>query len=180
MRRSELFEDLYLKKNQEEKKLYIFSDIEDKRKASNETYGLYKEFSKLGFRWVKELGHWVGDYSQFDLINQLIKSHNKIRKIVEDLEKIEDFIEETDADPSAKSLILKKLDDYVRDLANATDQAAIFIVLVDRHLDFRLSSGNQSDCCLSGFSRSRTTSRCRNVNCVTFLALEVHLHNQVG
>jgi len=57
------------------------------------TYGLYKEFRKLGFDWIKELGHWVGDYSQFDVINQLIKSHNKIRKIVEDLEKIEDFIE---------------------------------------------------------------------------------------
>jgi hypothetical protein len=125
MRRSQIFEDLYLKKNETEKKLYIFSDIEDKRKASNETYGLYKEFRKLGFDWIKELGHWVGDYSQFDVINQLIKSHNKIRKIVEDLEKIEDFIEDTDADPSAKSLILKKLDDYIRDLANATDQTAM-------------------------------------------------------
>ena len=125
MRRSQLFEDLYLKKNQEEKKLYIFSDIEDKRGAARETIGLAKEFRKLGFDWKQELGHWVGDYSQLDVINQLIKSHNKIKEIVEDLEKIEDFMEGSDADPSAKSLIMKKLDGYIHDLANATDQSAM-------------------------------------------------------
>ena len=47
------------------------------------------------------------------------------KEIVEDLEKIEDFMEDSDADPSAKSLIMKKLDGYIHDLANATDQSAM-------------------------------------------------------
>lgn len=123
MRRSQLFEDLYLKKNEAEKKLYIFSDIEDKRGAAKETIGLAKEFRKLGFDWKAELGHWVGDYSQLGAINTLIKTHNKIKEIVEDLEKIEDFMEDSDADPSAKSLIMKKLDGYIHDLAHATQAA---------------------------------------------------------
>lgn len=123
MRRSQLFEDLYLKKNEAEKKLYIFSDIEDKRGAAKETIGLAKEFRKLGFDWKAELGHWVGDYSQLEAINTLIKTHNKIKEIVEDLEKIEDFMEDSDADPSAKSLIMKKLDGYIHDLAHATQAA---------------------------------------------------------
>lgn len=125
LKQSEVKEDIFLKKNPEEKTIIIFSDKEDKRANSSETYGLAKEFRKLGFDWKPALGHWVGDYSKLDSINELIKKHNKIRSIIEDLEVIENFIAETDIEASKKSLIMDKLDLYINDLANATDQAAM-------------------------------------------------------
>ena len=59
---SEVKEDLFLKKNEKEKKIIIFSDKEEKRDRTKETIGLSKEFRKLGFDWKPDLGHWVGDY----------------------------------------------------------------------------------------------------------------------
>lgn len=125
LKQSEVKEDIFLKKNPEEKKIIIFSDKEDKRDRTKETIGLSKEFRKLGFDWKPDLGHWVGDYSKLEVINDLIKKHNKIRSIIEDLETIEDFVQETDVEASKKNLIMDKLDMYINDLANATDQAAM-------------------------------------------------------
>jgi hypothetical protein len=122
---SEVKEDLFLKKNEKEKKIIIFSDKEEKRDRTKETIGLSKEFRKLGFDWKPDLGHWVGDYSKLETINDLIKKHNKVRSIIEDLEMIEGFVEETDIEASKKNLIMDKLDMYINDLANATDQAAM-------------------------------------------------------
>jgi hypothetical protein len=125
LKQSEVKEDIFLKKNSEDKTLIIFSDKEDSRANSNETYGLRAEFSKLGFIWKKALNHWVGDYSKLDDVNKLIKKHNKLRGIIEDLEALEDFIAGANIESSKKDLIIAKLDSYVNDLANATDQAAM-------------------------------------------------------
>lgn len=125
LKQSEVKEDLFLKKNEKEKKIIIFSDKEEKRDRTKETIGLSKEFRKLGFDWKPDLGHWVGDYSKLEAINDLIKKHNKIKSIIEDLAMIEDFVEETDIEASKKNLIMDKLDMYINDLANATDQAAM-------------------------------------------------------
>lgn len=125
LKQSEVKEDIFLKKNSEEKLLIIFSDKEDSRANSNETYALRTEFSKLGFIWKKALNHWVGDYSKLEDVNKLIKKHNKVRGIIEDLKSLEDFIFDADIESSKKDLIMGKLDGYVNDLANATDQAAM-------------------------------------------------------
>ncbi len=123
--RGNLKEDIFLKKDDTNKKIIIFSDKEDKRDRVKETIGLSKEFRKLGFDWKPDLGHWVGDYDKLETINVLIKGHNKLRKIINDLESLEDFIEDTDVEQSKKNLIMDKLDMYINDLANATDQAAM-------------------------------------------------------
>ena len=124
--KKEIREDLFLKKNKEDSSLHVFSDKEQKWARYQETSALAKEFRKLGFEYKGELGHWVGDYSKFSEINSFIKSHNKVRKIIEDLEALEDFIAETNAgDQTGKSVIMGKLDSYINDLANATDQAAM-------------------------------------------------------
>jgi hypothetical protein len=122
---ADLKEDIFLKKDDTNKKIVIFSDKEDKRDRVKETIGLSKEFRKLGFDWKPDLGHWVGDYDKLETVNVLIKGHNKLRKIIDDLEMLEDFIEETDVEQSKKNLIMDKLDMYINDLANATDQAAM-------------------------------------------------------
>lgn len=123
--RGNLKEDIFLKKDDTNKKIIIFSDKEDKRDRVKETIGLSKEFRKLGFDWKPDLGHWIGDYDKLETINVLIKGHNKLRKIIDDLEMLEDFIEDTDVEQSKKNLIMDKLDMYINDLANATDQAAM-------------------------------------------------------
>lgn len=122
---ADLKEDIFLKKDDTNKKIVIFSDKEDKRDRVKETIGLSKEFRKLGFDWKPDLGHWVGDYDKLETVNVLIKGHNKLRKIIDDLEMLENFIEETDVEQSKKNLIMDKLDMYINDLANATDQAAM-------------------------------------------------------
>lgn len=123
--RKTIEEELFLKKDTKERKLIIFSDKPEKKDRTKETIGLAKEFRKLGFDWKPDLGHWVGDYSKLEIINKLISSHNKVREIIEDLEKIEDFVAESDVDPTKKSTIMDNLDNYIKDLANATDQAAM-------------------------------------------------------
>ncbi len=124
--KKEIREDLFLKKNKEDSTLHVFSDKEQKWARYQETSALAKEFRKLGFEYKGELGHWVGDYARFSEINSFIKSHNKVRKIIEDLEALEDFIAETNTgDQTGKSVIMGKLDSYINDLANATDQAAM-------------------------------------------------------
>lgn len=125
LRESQIEEDIFLKKDEKNNKLIIFSDKEDKRDRTKETIGLAKEFRKLGFDWKPDLGHWIGDYDKLDTINALIKSHNKIKGIINDIKSLENFIEETDVDPSKKNLIMDKLDMYINDLANATDQVAM-------------------------------------------------------
>ncbi len=123
--RADLKEDIFLKKDDKTKKIVVFSDKEEKRDKVKETIGLSKEFRKLGLNWEPNLGHWTGDYSKLEAVNVLIKGHNKIRKIIDDLEKLEDFIEETDVEQSKKNIIMDKLDMYINDLANATDQTAM-------------------------------------------------------
>ncbi len=124
--RTDLKEDLFLKKDPENNKLLIFSDKETKEGRTQETIRLSKEFYRLGFRWDGKLNHWAGSYSAFAEINKLIKSHNKVRNIIEDLELLEDFIAGADpTDQSSKSMLMDKLESYINDLANATDQAAM-------------------------------------------------------
>jgi hypothetical protein len=125
LKQSEVKEDLFLKKNESDKKIFIFSDKEEKSARTQETIRLGKTFKSLGFEWDGKLGHWWGPYSQLEAINDLIKKHNKIRGVIEDLEMIEAFIAETDIETSSKNLIMDKLDMYINDLANATDQAAM-------------------------------------------------------
>jgi hypothetical protein len=125
IRQKNIDEDLFLKKDPKENKLVIFSDKTEKNARTKETIALAKEFRKLGFDWRPELGHWIGDYSKLETINNLISSHNKIREIIHDLSLIEDFIADTDADPTKMTAMMDNLDSYVKDLANATDQTTM-------------------------------------------------------
>lgn len=135
MQRRRLKEDIFLKKNPETKQIFVFSDIEDKRENAKETISLSKEFRKLGLDWDRSLGHWVGDYSKLEAVNDLIRRHNKVRQAVDTLEMIEDFLEGSDEAPSARDEVLKKLNDYMDDLAGATDQASMDSA-IERYLTF--------------------------------------------
>ena len=77
-------EDLFLKKDPENKKLVIFSDLD----GGNETFKLKEKFKELGFTWDALTKNWVGDYDKLEAINDLIKKHNKTREVVEDIENL--------------------------------------------------------------------------------------------
>ena len=122
---SDLKEDLFLKKNTKDNTLIIFSDKDDSRGKFQETSRLAKSFNKIGFEWNRVLGHWTGPVSKLNEVNELIKSNNKIKKIIDDLEMIEDFLQSTDKTPDKKSLLMANLDQYLEDLISATDQTAM-------------------------------------------------------
>lgn len=120
----EIKEDIYLKKDTANQKLYIFSDKEDPKEKTKETIGLKDKFKALGFKWDGRA--WTGDYSKFDEINKLIKSHNKTRAIIEKLEDLENMVEsDSDLPKDKKEELVSKIELYVKDLANATDIAAM-------------------------------------------------------
>lgn len=114
-------EDLFLKKDTENKKLVIFSDLD----GGNETFKLKEKFKELGFTWDALTKNWVGDYDKLGVINDLIKKHNKTKEVVEDIENLIEFVRQENIDPTSKELIVKNLMQYVDDLANATDAAAM-------------------------------------------------------
>jgi len=134
-KRSSLFEELFLKKDQKDRKLYIFSDIEDNRKRSQETYRLGPEFGKRGFIWDPISRHWVGSYDRFRDITEFIKKYNKIRDIVEELDDIEDFVADIDIEQSKKNIIMANLEQYITDLTNAVSDAAMSAE-INRYLTF--------------------------------------------
>lgn len=134
-KRLSMKEDIYVKKNPETQQIIVFSDKEDKSANAKETISLAKDFRKLGLDWDRSLGHWVGDYSKLQAVNELIKKHNRVRSIVDDLEKIEEFVQASDAAPSQKDNILDKLDGYIEELANATDQVAM-AEAIQKYLSF--------------------------------------------
>lgn len=118
-------EDIFLKKDKENDRIIVFSDMPDKKSKYKETISLKDEFKRLGLKWDGAIGHWTGPYTVLTDLNKLIKSHNKIKDIIDKLENLEDFIADSDTSQSQKSLLLKNLNQYIEDLANATDQRAM-------------------------------------------------------
>lgn len=120
----EVKEDIYLKKDSKNQKLYIFSDKVDPKEKTQETIRLKEKFKALGFTWDGRA--WTGDYSKFEEINKLIKSHNKTRAIIEKLEDLENMVEsDSDLPKDKKEELVSKIELYITDLANATDTAAM-------------------------------------------------------
>lgn len=127
-----LNEDLLVKNDPETKKLIVYSDRTDQGGSYKETAPLKAKFNELGFTYRGDLKAYACDYKseseakdKLKRINSFIKVHNKSRDIIEDLEQLEKFIKNQDIDPSKESLIASKLEQYVKDLANATDEKAL-------------------------------------------------------
>lgn len=133
---TDLFEDLYLKKD--DKKLYVVSDKATANARYYETSSLSGEFRKIGFRWDKDTNHWVGPLEKLYEINELIKKNNKIRKIVNILKEVEDFIIDSNAPKSRKDELKNKISSYIDQLRNATDQASMDEEII-KYLNFMKS-----------------------------------------
>lgn len=120
-----LKEDLFVKKDTANDRIIIISDKESRKEQASETIPLAKTFRSLGLDWKSDIGYWAGPYSILSKVNEFIKSHNKVREVIDNLEDIEEHIQDSDLSDSKKNLITANLDKYIEDLANAVDVSSM-------------------------------------------------------
>jgi hypothetical protein len=115
-----IYEALKLQHNKNTNKLIVISDLEGKA-ASQETFSNKNVLAKNGFKWNGS--NWEIPSDRLDVAKQTLSLINKAEYLINTLEDIEDAVEGSNADN--KSLLKAKLDQYISDLANATDEAAL-------------------------------------------------------
>lgn len=135
-------ENLIVKRDTANNRLVIQSDRETSGARAKETIPLAKDFRKIGLDFDRSIGMWVGDIDKFDAVKTMVtqynaksRSSNPAAKALETLEDLEDFIQDAPVPTTDKTTILDKLDAYIDELANATDQAAMDQAIT-KYLDF--------------------------------------------
>lgn len=113
-------EALKLQHDKKNNKLIVISDLEGKA-ASQETFSNKNVLKQKGFVWNGN--NWAIAADKLDVAKETLSLINKAEYIINTLEDVEDAIETSGADN--KSLLKSKLDQYIADLANATDEAAL-------------------------------------------------------
>jgi len=78
-------------------------------------------YKKNGFQWTGK--HWVIPVDKLDVAKKTLTLINKADYLIDKLEDIELAVAGSGADN--KDLLTEKLDQYIMDLANATDEAAL-------------------------------------------------------
>jgi hypothetical protein len=138
-----LKEELFLKKDVANDSIVVFSDRTTPKEQANETIPLAKTFRSLGLDWKRDKGHWAGPYSILSKVNEFLKSYNKVREVIDNLENIEEYIESSELNDSKKNLLIANLDKYIEDLANATDAKAMDAA-IKKYFDFWSNFHNYS------------------------------------
>jgi hypothetical protein len=115
-----LNEALKLQINKEKNELIVLSDLEGKS-ASQETFSNKNVLKQNGFNWNGT--NWVISADKLDIAKSTLSLINKAEYIIDKLEDLEDAIDSSDSDK--KSLLKSKLEMYINDLANATDEKAL-------------------------------------------------------
>ena len=113
-------EALKLQHDRNEGKLIVISDLEG-RAASQETFHNKAVLKQNGFNWNGT--NWVIDSNKLDVAKQTLSLVNKAEYIIDQLEDLEDAVENSTADN--KDLLKARIDQYIMDLANATDEVAL-------------------------------------------------------
>lgn len=113
-------EALKLQHDKEQSRFLVISDLEG-RDGSKETFTNKAILKQNGFNWNGT--HWVIPVDKLDIAKKTLSLVNKVEYIVDSIEQLEVAVEESSADN--KSLLKSRLDQYITDLANATDEAAL-------------------------------------------------------
>lgn len=122
--RSELEESLILKHDKESNSLVVFSDEADAKKASQETFRNKEALKSKGFKWNADMRAWMIDASQFDVAKETLNGINKGNAFIDKLEALEELVRDSESF-QGKSDLMGKINMYVNDLANATDERAL-------------------------------------------------------
>lgn len=113
-------EALKLQHDKNQGKLIVISDLEG-RAASQETFHNKAVLKQNGFNWNGT--NWVIDANKLDIAKKTLSLVNKAEYIIDQLEDLEDAVEGSTADN--KDLLKARIDQYIMDLANATDEVAL-------------------------------------------------------
>jgi hypothetical protein len=113
-------EALKLQHDKNQGKLIVLSDLEG-RAASQETFHNKAVLKQNGFNWNGT--NWVIDADKLEIAKKTLTLINKAEYIIGELEDLEDAVEGSTADN--KELLKARIEQYIMDLANATDEAAL-------------------------------------------------------
>lgn len=123
-------EALKLQIDREKDELVVVSDLEGKL-ASRETFHNKAILKEKGFKWNGT--HWTIPSDQLELAKSTISLVNRAEYLIDTLEQLEEIIKGSELDKNA--LLKSKLDSYIEDLANATDEKALSDE-IRKYLDF--------------------------------------------
>lgn len=123
-------EALKLQIDREKDELIVVSDLEGKL-ASRETFHNKAILKEKGFKWNGT--HWTIPSDQLELAKSTISLVNRAEYLIDTLEQLEEIIKGSELDKNA--LLKSKLDSYIEDLANATDEKALSEE-IRKYLDF--------------------------------------------
>jgi hypothetical protein len=113
-------EALKLQHDKNQNKLIVLSDLEG-RAASQETFHNKAVLKQNGFNWNGT--NWVIDADKLEIAKKTLTLVNKAEYIIDQLEDLEDAVENSSADN--KDFLKARLDQYIMDLANATDEVSL-------------------------------------------------------
>jgi hypothetical protein len=129
--RKPLAEALQLRRNPEKNTLVVISDLEG-RAASQETFHNKNVLKQAGFVW--DGSNWAIPDSKLDLAKKVLSSINKSELIIDKLEDVEEMSDSVQG-LDKKGELKRKLEAYISELANATDEAALSDA-IRKYLDF--------------------------------------------
>lgn len=113
-------EALKLQHDKKENRLIVISDLEG-RAANQETFTNKNILKQNGFIWTGT--NWAIPVDKLEIAKNTLSLINKAEYLIDKLEDLEAAVEESSADN--KSLLKSRLDQYITDLANATDEVTL-------------------------------------------------------
>lgn len=119
--RQSLRESLKLQRDKGKNVIVVISDLEGKE-ASRETFRNKNALKKAGFRWNGS--NWEIAEENLQIAKETLSTLNKAEYLIDELEELEEIVINTQV-MDKKSLILGNLEQYIKDLANATDEATL-------------------------------------------------------
>lgn len=129
-----LDEALILKADKQNNSLVVFSNEPDAKKASQETFRNKEALKGSGFKWDNDIKAWVSPIENFEEAKKTLEGINKSSEFVGKIEDLEDFVKNSE-DFQGKGNLMDKINMYVQDLANATDEKAMSAE-IKRYLTF--------------------------------------------
>lgn len=116
-------EALKLKKDTSNSELIVVSDLPTEKERKNETYKNKEKLKTVGFKWNSSKNAWTIPINKFEVAQNTLNNINR-EKFVGLIEDIEEYVQSADMDSTKKDQLTDKIDQFIEDLANATDEVA--------------------------------------------------------
>lgn len=95
----------------------IVSDLDDPKKAKSETFKNKEEIKRHGGKWDGKSKEWYFDAKEVQTIEKLKDIYGVAENIIDAIKK------DNKSEPSAKELLQKKVESYVKELGEMTQEA---------------------------------------------------------